>query len=148
MNKTSVCLIVHKGKILLLLRDNNPGIPNPNTWQTIGGGLEPGETFEEAVKREVLEETGLAIRSGLVYNGMYCTKDVEAALYIYYPTNEEASRIRLGNEGQRLGFFSLKEMDDLEVSFSAKALFTKYRSQLERIVLGERVGARDLGLRL
>ena len=34
----------------------NHGIP---FWFTAGGGIEPGETAEEAAHREVLEETGL-----------------------------------------------------------------------------------------
>jgi 8-oxo-dGTP diphosphatase len=30
----------------------------PNTWDIVGGHLEPGETPEEAMRREVAEETG------------------------------------------------------------------------------------------
>ena len=35
----------------------------PNVWITPGGGLEPGDTYEQAALRELLEETGLSIRA-------------------------------------------------------------------------------------
>lgn len=51
-------LIVNGDKILICKRaegrDHAPG-----QWHPIGGRVEQGETLEQAVKREVLEETGL-----------------------------------------------------------------------------------------
>jgi len=51
---------------LLLLRIDDPGSividglrPPPSYWITVGGGLEPDETFEEAAHRELFEETGI-----------------------------------------------------------------------------------------
>lgn len=32
----------------------------PSCWATAGGGIDPGETVEEAAKREILEETGIS----------------------------------------------------------------------------------------
>ncbi len=42
--------------ILLVRRDKEPG---KGLWSIPGGGVEVGETQEEALKREVLEETGI-----------------------------------------------------------------------------------------
>jgi ADP-ribose pyrophosphatase YjhB (NUDIX family) len=51
-------LIVADGKVLLVRRGKDPF---KGCWTLPGGGVEPGETPREAVRREVLEETGLAI---------------------------------------------------------------------------------------
>jgi 8-oxo-dGTP diphosphatase len=56
-------LIVRDGKVLLIRRGKEP---YKDHWSLPGGGVEPGETVREAVKREVLEETGLDVDVGLV----------------------------------------------------------------------------------
>ena len=43
-------------KYLLQLRDDNPEISSPNTWGFFGGGVDDGETHEEALIRELNEE--------------------------------------------------------------------------------------------
>jgi 8-oxo-dGTP diphosphatase len=49
------------GRMLLILRGHEPG---KGLWSVPGGRIEPGETDEEAVIREVREETGLAVTCG------------------------------------------------------------------------------------
>jgi ADP-ribose pyrophosphatase YjhB (NUDIX family) len=47
------------GRLLLILRGKEPA---KGCWSLPGGRVEPGETHEEAVVREVAEETGLLAR--------------------------------------------------------------------------------------
>ena len=54
-------IVTEDGGLLLHHRDDKPGIPNPDCWAGFGGAVEDGETVEEAVVREVREETGLQI---------------------------------------------------------------------------------------
>jgi uncharacterized protein (TIGR02246 family) len=54
-------IVTDDGGLLLHHRDDKPGIPNPDCWAGFGGAVEDGETVEDAVRREVLEETGLQV---------------------------------------------------------------------------------------
>jgi 8-oxo-dGTP diphosphatase len=45
-------------ELLLQLRDDRPDLSDPNTWSTLGGQVESGETPEAAAVRELLEECG------------------------------------------------------------------------------------------
>jgi ADP-ribose pyrophosphatase YjhB (NUDIX family) len=49
------------GRLLLVRRANAPG---RGLWSLPGGRVEPGETDEQAVAREVAEETGLRVSVG------------------------------------------------------------------------------------
>ncbi len=48
-------LLIKRNQVLLQRRKDN------GLWGLPGGSLEPGESLEEAARREVLEETGLSI---------------------------------------------------------------------------------------
>jgi 8-oxo-dGTP diphosphatase len=49
------------GRLLLIRRGQEP---SRGLWSLPGGRVEAGETAEQAVEREVLEETGLRVRAG------------------------------------------------------------------------------------
>jgi ADP-ribose pyrophosphatase YjhB (NUDIX family) len=50
------------GRLLVVRRGREPGL---GRWSVPGGRVEPGETDLEAVRREVLEETGLHVVVGM-----------------------------------------------------------------------------------
>ena len=55
-----MAVVEKDGKILMGNKTPGRG-PYPDTWRLPGGGIDEGETPEEAVKREVMEEVGLTV---------------------------------------------------------------------------------------
>lgn len=56
-------IVVRDGKILLLHRRGDLDL-RPGLWGLPGGGLEKGERIEDALVREMREETGFPVRVG------------------------------------------------------------------------------------
>ena len=63
MKITSLCYIEKDGKYLMLHRVSKKNDENAGKWIGIGGKFEEGESPEDCVCREVLEETGLTLKS-------------------------------------------------------------------------------------
>ena len=60
MKQFAHAVIVVHGAYALQLRDNIPGIAYPGMWSLFGGALEPDEEPEPGIRREIMEELGIA----------------------------------------------------------------------------------------
>jgi 8-oxo-dGTP diphosphatase len=57
---TARVLLFDPDNRILLMKGRLPAArERPGVWFTVGGGVEPGETYAEAAKREIVEETGI-----------------------------------------------------------------------------------------
>ena len=131
---TSQAIVVYNNKILLLLRDNNPNIPNPNKWSTIGGEIEKGESCEEAFKRELYEEANI-IPKNFAFLGMLQTPNgLKHAIFLVRLNDVEVKNVKLGDEGQELKFFSLDELKDIPLTVNLQAYFNKFGDELKKII--------------
>lgn len=57
----TLCYIKHNDHTLMVYRNKKPNDMHAGKWNGLGGKFEPGESPEECVRREVLEESGLQI---------------------------------------------------------------------------------------
>ncbi|MFM5999181.1 MAG: NUDIX hydrolase [Dolichospermum sp.] len=76
----AVAILYRENKFLMQLRDNIPNIIAPGCWALFGGHIEPGETPEIAVQREVLEEIGYELTAFSQF-GIY--SDQKAVRYVF-----------------------------------------------------------------
>jgi ADP-ribose pyrophosphatase YjhB (NUDIX family) len=101
-------ILDQEGRVCLLRHTYVPG------WHMPGGAIEPHETAEAALRREVLEETGLEIGPdrpvlfGLYLNEVMARRD-HIALYIVRDARQTARRPP-PLEISEVGFFSLSDL--------------------------------------
>lgn len=129
-------IISNEGKILLIKKARGP---YKEMYDLPGGGVEYGESFEETLKREFLEETGLKIRSPkFIQNNQFTVeyknnKGEEQGLHhigIYYSVELEGdNNIRIGADGEdSLGaeYIDVNKLLDIEISQIARPVVEKF----------------------
>lgn len=138
MTRLSSAIVTHRGRILLFLRDGRP-LRDPNRWSLIGGHVENGESFDAAVVREVEEEIGIRPQRYRFLLGLPGYWDEDIALFHVPLSDEDASRIRLGNEGQSITFFEVEELAGLPLTANLTMIFSEHRERFIDAVTSEHV---------
>ena len=97
-------LFDRNNRLLIYLRDNKPTISFPNHWDLFGAIIEPGETPEQALVREVNEELGITLTKYTFFR-QYESATIESEpniKYVFYAKINAVPEELVLNEGQRL----------------------------------------------
>jgi ADP-ribose pyrophosphatase YjhB (NUDIX family) len=99
----SVEAVIVDGDSLLFLKRNNP--PVKDRWWFAGGRIRKGETLEEALVREVKEETGLQVIESKLVNVYSRIFDERHDITIAYLCRCNGNKIILNNEHSEYKYF-------------------------------------------
>ena len=108
---TNLCMVRDGDRVLVIDRKKKdwPGITFP------GGHVEAGESFTEAVIREVKEETGLRIASSQMCGMKDWVEDDIRYVVLFYKTEKFEGDLIYSEEGE-VWWENLKELPNLDLS--------------------------------
>ena len=107
-----VAAVVQRGDGRFLLASRPEGSHLAGLWEFPGGAIEPGETPDEALRREMMEELGVEVQVEVPVTFAFHRDEERDVLLLFY-----RARITAGVPtpllGQQLGWFAPRELGTL-----------------------------------
>lgn len=104
-------VVFSEGQVILLKNERNE-------WELPGGKLEPGETPQECLAREIAEELGLAVTVGPILDCWVYEITPHVSVYIstyLCQLEDNIVTIRISNEHKECRLFAVAEVDPLPI---------------------------------
>jgi len=124
--RVAVGAIVFKDASVLLVRRGQP--PAQDLWAIPGGRVEIGETLQQAVEREIFEETGITVRAlDPVYTFDFIDRDEHGRTRFHYviidfTADYVSGQIKAGDDAAAACWVSSDALASLKVSSKTRQL--------------------------
>lgn len=102
-----------EGRVLLIQRGH---APSAGRWTLPGGRVEGGETLAEALRRELLAETGLTARMGELAEIFEYIDGKYHFVILDYLMDEPRGELRAGEDAADARFYTLAEAEVLSTT--------------------------------
>ncbi len=102
----SALLYNPQGQVLLQHRDDNEYTVFPGYWGLFGGGVEAGESLEEALDREIWEELEYRIQHKELW---LISRELRASFHMFLVPIDVSLNELILHEGQGFGYFEVAE---------------------------------------
>lgn len=135
-------LILDGGRVLLVKRKNPP---NEGLWSLPGGLVEIGESLEEALSRELMEELNIRVKIGNLFevaNAVQLNAEGKARYHfviIDYLARPVDRKVRLNPESTASGWFTMEEVKGLDMSEGTRAVVLRCLKGIGKRSTGRRL---------
>jgi 8-oxo-dGTP diphosphatase len=127
-------LISHNGKILLIQESSKyKDGSQTGKFDVVGGRVTPGEHFEESLKREILEETGMNVKIGapfFVNESWPIVRDEKwQVIRIFFETFSEDDKVTLSEDHENYIWIDPKDYKNYPIIENLIPVFEAYLSR-------------------
>ena len=125
--------VIFSGRNVLLVRRRNE--PSKDMWGLPGGMVELGERVEDAIVREVEEETGIRVKSLRLLTVLdSIRRDGEGRIRFHYILSEflceeVEGELKASTDASDAGWFPVYELDSLEMSRWTREFISKVAAE-------------------
>ena len=121
-------VVIRDGKVLLVRRGKEP---LKGRWLIPGGTVELGETLQDAVAREVREETGIEVSAAevvLVFDRIERAEDAVTYHYVVvdYRCEDLGGRLQAGSDAEEAAFVGRDELGAYDLPPLARELVERF----------------------
>lgn len=126
ITEVTAAILLQKGKVLIAKR--GPGGPTAGMWEFPGGKVEIGETPEQCLEREMLEEFGIEVTIGRFFGESVFHYHNGAIKLLAYVTSWVSGEL-VPTVHADFRWVSVDELKDFELAPADVALVQKLREE-------------------